>query len=84
MMNEILGIVGVFLPIGIVILIVILILATGYVKASPDTAYIISRSTLRRPVRCRRRIISISVWMRLSMSRSVITRNVLRWRRRIS
>ena len=42
MMNEILGIVGVFLPIGIVILIVILILATGYVKASPDTAYIIS------------------------------------------
>lgn len=42
MMNEILGIAGVFLPIGIVILIVILILATGYVKASPDTAYIIS------------------------------------------
>ena len=34
MMNEILGIAGVFLPIGIVILIVILILATGYVKAS--------------------------------------------------
>ena len=33
MMNEILGIAGVFLPIGIVILIVILILATGYVKA---------------------------------------------------
>ena len=33
---------GIAVPVFVVILIIILILATGYVKASPDTAYIIS------------------------------------------
>lgn len=40
-MSEILGMVGTIVPILVVIAIV-LVLASGYVKASPDTAYIIS------------------------------------------
>lgn len=42
MLSEILGLAGTIIPIAAVILIVIIIMATGYVKASPDTAYIIS------------------------------------------
>lgn len=42
MLESLLGIAGLFVPVVVVILVVVLILATGYVKASPDTAYIIS------------------------------------------
>ena len=42
MFDSLLGMAGVVVPVVAVLLIVILILATGYVKASPDTAYIIS------------------------------------------
>lgn len=42
MLDYILGLAGTFIPIALIVLLVILILATGYVKASPDTAYIIS------------------------------------------
>lgn len=42
MLSDILGIAGTLIPIALVVLLVILILVTGYVKASPDTAYIIS------------------------------------------
>ncbi len=38
----ILGMIEVIIPVMAVILIVVLVLITGYVKASPDTAYIIS------------------------------------------
>ncbi len=42
MLDYILGLAGTLIPIALIVLLVILILATGYVKASPDTAYIIS------------------------------------------
>ncbi len=42
MMGMILGMIEVIIPVMAVILIVVLVLITGYVKASPDTAYIIS------------------------------------------
>ena len=38
----ILGMIEVIIPVMAVILVVVLVLITGYVKASPDTAYIIS------------------------------------------
>lgn len=42
MLSEMLGMVGAFIPIVLVVALVFIILVTGYVKASPDTAYIIS------------------------------------------
>ena len=42
MLDTLLGMAGIIVPIVIVLLVIMLILATGYVKASPDTAYIIS------------------------------------------
>ncbi len=42
MLDYILGLAGTLIPIALIVLLVILFLATGYVKASPDTAYIIS------------------------------------------
>ena len=42
MLDALLGMAGIIVPIVIVLLVIMLILATGYVKASPDTAYIIS------------------------------------------
>ncbi len=42
MLGDILGFAGTLIPIVLVVLLVVLILLTGYVKASPDTAYIIS------------------------------------------
>lgn len=42
MLNAALEMVGAFLPVIAVVILIILILITGYVKASPDTAYIIS------------------------------------------
>ena len=45
MVNEILGMLGkagTIVPIVIALVVVIIVFATGYVKASPDTAYIIS------------------------------------------
>lgn len=42
MMGMILCMIEVIIPVMAVILIVVLVLITGYVKASPDTAYIIS------------------------------------------
>ncbi len=41
-MGMILCMIEVIIPVMAVILIVVLVLITGYVKASPDTAYIIS------------------------------------------
>lgn len=41
-MGMILGMIEVIIPLMAVILVVVLVLITGYVKASPDTAYIIS------------------------------------------
>lgn len=41
-MGMILGMIEVIIPVMAVILVVVLVLITGYVKASPDTAYIIS------------------------------------------
>lgn len=41
-MGMILGMIEVIIPVVAVILVVVLVLITGYVKASPDTAYIIS------------------------------------------
>ena len=42
MVDSLLKMAGIAVPVFVVILIIIVILATGYVKASPDTAYIIS------------------------------------------
>ena len=45
MVNEILGMLGragTIVPIVVVLAVVVIVFATGYVKASPDTAYIIS------------------------------------------
>lgn len=42
MVNEILRVVGTIIPIVVVIVCVVLLFIMGYVKASPDTAYIIS------------------------------------------
>ena len=42
MMSMILGMAQVFIPVIVIILLVVLVMVTGYVKASPDTAYIIS------------------------------------------
>ena len=45
MVNEILGMLGMagtIVPIVVVLAVVVIVFATGYVKASPDTAYIIS------------------------------------------
>ena len=41
-MNVILAMFGKLLPVFILLVLVLVILITGYVKASPDTAYIIS------------------------------------------
>ncbi len=41
-MSMILGMAQVFIPVIVIILLVVLVMVTGYVKASPDTAYIIS------------------------------------------
>ena len=41
-MGMILGMIEVIIPVMAVMLVVVLVLITGYVKASPDTAYIIS------------------------------------------
>ena len=42
MIFEVLDMVGAIFPIAIVVIFVVALLATGYVKASPDTAFIIS------------------------------------------
>jgi flotillin len=42
MLNSILGVVGTIVPIVVIVGILILLFIMGYVKASPDTAYIIS------------------------------------------
>ncbi len=42
MLSEMLGLAGALIPAVLVVLAVLLVLVTGYVKASPDTAYIIS------------------------------------------
>ena len=42
MLSEMLGVAGALIPAVLVVLAVLLVLVTGYVKASPDTAYIIS------------------------------------------
>lgn len=42
MLSEIIEMAGVIIPVAVVVVILVLFLATGYVKASPDTAFIIS------------------------------------------
>ena len=42
MSEQFISILGIIIPIAVVIFLVLFLLATGYVKASPDTAYIIS------------------------------------------
>ncbi|MBQ1172048.1 MAG: flotillin family protein [Lachnospiraceae bacterium] len=42
MSEQFISILGIIIPIVVVIFLVLFLLATGYVKASPDTAYIIS------------------------------------------
>lgn len=42
MLSEIIEMAGVIIPVAVVVVILVLILATEYVKASPDTAFIIS------------------------------------------